>query len=98
MHRGKLIFLKFFINKDENLRGFRLLLAYIIIDNEFLGTRSDKDNFEGIRNKRKFNHLETAPFHANKWRGKIGVVMQNIDTRNTSDVAKMKNIEKVLHM
>ena len=49
IYRGTLLLcLKYFLNKDEEFRYFRLRFAYSLIHNEFLGTSSDKDNLEGI--------------------------------------------------
>ena len=61
--------LKYFLNKDEEFRYFRLRFAYSLIHNEFLGTSSDKDNSEGIIKGKKVHNLDTAPAHAKKWRG-----------------------------
>ena len=60
--------LKYFLKKDEEFRVLRLRLAYIRINNELLGNRSDIDNLEGIRKKKRVHHLETEPAHAKKWR------------------------------
>ena len=60
--------LKHCLKKDEKFRVFRLILAYSLIHNEFLGNRSDIDNLEGIRKNKKVHNLKTAPAHENKWR------------------------------
>ena len=69
MHRGKFFFLKYFIEKDEEFIVLILRLYHSLIHNEILGTMSNKDHLEGIRNKRNFHHLETSPSHANKRNG-----------------------------
>ena len=70
IYRGKfLLCIKYFLNKDEEFRYFRLRFAYSLIHNEFLGTSSDKDNYEGLRNKRKVHNLEIDFSHAKKCRG-----------------------------
>ena len=66
---NSILSLKYFLKNDEYFRVFRLGLDYNLIKNENLGNRSDKDNFEGIINKIKVHHFETAPAHARKWRG-----------------------------
>ena len=61
--------LKYFLKKDEEFRVFRLILSYSLIRNEFLGNRSNRDNLEGLRKKKRVHNFETAPAHANKRRG-----------------------------
>ena len=53
MHRGKLLFVSQVFSKEGYL----------------LGSRSEKDNLEGIRKRKTFHHLDTTRAHANKWRG-----------------------------
>ena len=85
--------LKYFLKKDEYFRTFRLIFAYILIQNEFLVTRSDKYNLEGIKEKRVQN-LETSLAYAKNGQGQIGIMVQNIDTSNISGVAKTKKGRK----
>ena len=95
MHRGKFILcLKYFLKKDIQFRVFRLTVAYSLLHNEFLGIMSDKYNSEDLRNKKTTiiwrQHL---PMQRNLG-GQIGVVVQNLDTRNTYTVTK--NAKKVI--
>ena len=61
--------LKYFLNKDQDFMFLGLRLAYSIIHNRFLGSSSDRENLEVLRNKKRIHNLETEPSHINKWRG-----------------------------
>ena len=61
--------INYFLNKYEEFGGFILILAYILIHNEFFYTISDIDNLYIIIKNKRVHHLETEPSHANKGRG-----------------------------
>ena len=61
--------IKYFLRKGKKFSDFRSGVDYSLIQNELLGNRSEKDNLEGIRKRKKVHYLDTTRAHANKWRG-----------------------------
>ena len=95
---NSLFCLKYFLKKYEYLRCFRLRLEYSLIKHSYLGNNSDKFNLEKIIKNKRVHNLETAPDHANKWRGQIDIVVQIIDTRDTYTMGENAKSDNLLHM
>ena len=88
MHRGNFFLcLTYFLKKDKEFRVYRLRLAYSLIHNELLGTRSDKDNLEVLRKKKRSIIWRQHLTKQRNGGGQIGIVVQNLDTSNISAVA-----------
>ena len=79
--------LKYFLKKEKKFRVFRSKLAYILIHTEFWGNNSEEDSLWGLRNQRKsiiwIKHLPMQRYGE----GQIFIVVQNINTMNTSALA-----------
>ena len=87
-HRGKFLFMSQIFSKEgKKFRVFRSKLAYILIHTEFWGNNSEEDSLWGLRNQRKsiiwIKHLPMQRYGE----GQIFIVVQNINTMNTSALA-----------
>ena len=70
MHRGEfLLVYKLFYLKGQKKTGFYIGIVLYPHKNVLLGNRSEKDNLEGVRKRKKVHHLDTTRARANKWRG-----------------------------
>ena len=68
MHRGEFILVSQVFSKELLIYQV-FIMASSLIHNELFGTRSDKDNLEGLKKIIKVYHLEKQTSHAKKWRG-----------------------------